>query len=328
MRVHRFLPLLFLLLPEVAMDQAAHPAPAGQWTQFQDPNEHAFTIDVPAGWKTEGGMLRRSAVDLSMFLRVLSPDGSVLLLLGDPGPAYFPEPGLGSGPRARPPMSGMAYARQYVQQSMGGLCSGLTFEKGNDRPDLSTGKLTQMTALAQHSAGDALFSCTHGGKPVKAYMVALTYRYAPLVRGVPRTWGVGLLAGCIAPADRVIPSTQLIVHMLQSAHLDPQWAKTQQARVDATTRNINIITAAQQQAFDQNLADAKAQQAQMDQQFNRMDDIINGTGTFKDQSGNVYRNVQNTQPYHWVGPGGQTRETSGPNSPGPGWTPLQPAAPR
>jgi predicted lactoylglutathione lyase len=296
---------------------------SGSWTLFTDPNEHAFSLEVPAGWKIEGGMVRRGPVDLSMFLRALSPDDAVMLILGDPAPAYFGETGLGAGPKARPYLPGGQYARQYAQQTLPSLCSGLTFEKGSDRPDIANGKIGQMTPYAEHNAGDAVFTCTRNGRPMKAYLVALTFRYPAVIRTMPGSWGVGLLAGCIAPADRVVDATKLIVHMLETAHLDPQWSQQQQARVNMATHNINAISAAEQQAFDASLAHAKAQQAAMRDEYNRFDETLTQTGTFRDSSGNVYH-LQNTQNYHWLGVGGQTAETSTATPPpGGGWTLLQ-----
>src|SRR5579863_6969441 len=93
-RFTRILVLMFCGLGMAAQAQVPKDD-AASWTRFDDPNEHAFAIDVPAGWKVEGGLVRRGPVDLSMFLRALSPDGSILLILGDPAPAYFGTPGLG-----------------------------------------------------------------------------------------------------------------------------------------------------------------------------------------------------------------------------------------
>lgn len=294
---------------------------AVSWSKFNDPNENAFSLDVPAGWKVEGGLVRRGPVDLSLFLRALSPDDSILLILGDPAPAYFGTPGLGSGPKARPYVAGEAYARQYVEESLPTLCSGLTFVNGSDRPDIASGPLAQGTPYAKHDAGEVTFSCTHNGKPTQAYMIAGTFLYSPLLRGMPGSWGLNLLAGCLAPADQVNASKKMILHMLQSAKFDPEWNRKEQALIDQATRNINAITAAQQRAFDSTLAHAKAQQAAMRDEYNNFHDVQTQTGTFVATDGTRYNNVSNTQSYHWVGTGGRTAETSTPNPPpGTGWT--------
>jgi hypothetical protein len=58
---------------------------------------------------------------------------------------------------------------------------------------------------------------------------------------------------------------------------NPAWVKTQQAFVDAATRNLNGITAAQQRAFAVNLANAQATQRAMAQQYNSFSRVQTGT---------------------------------------------------
>jgi hypothetical protein len=322
-RFTRILMVMFCGLP-LAVRAQAPKSDTPNWIRFDDPNEHAFSLDVPAGWKVQGGLVRRGPVDLSMFLRALSPDDAIMLILGDPAPAYFGTPGLGAGPKARPYLPGQGFARQYVEQSLPSVCSGLTFITGSDRPDIASGPLAQGTPYARHDAGDVMYSCTHNGKPTRAYMVAGTYLYTSQMKAMPGSWGLNLLAGCLAPADRVDAAKKMVLHMLQSAKFDPAWNRKEQALVDQATRNINAITAAQQRAFDSTLANAKAQQAAMRQEYNDFNNVQTQTGTFVDSSGHIYNNVQNTQNYHWVAPGGKTAETSGPTPPpGSGWTQLK-----
>ncbi|HEY1755519.1 MAG TPA: hypothetical protein VGG72_08995 [Bryobacteraceae bacterium] len=297
---------------------------ADNWTRFNDPYEQAFGIDIPAGWKVQGGLVRRGAVDFSLFLRALSPDDSILLILGDPAPAVFGTPGFGAGPKAKPYMPGQEFARQYVEQSLPEFCSGLTFISGENRQDIATGPLAQATPYAKHDAGDVTYSCMHNGKPTHAFMAAGTYLYASQFRGMPGTWGTFLLAGCMAPAERIDASKKMVLHMLQSARFNPEWTKMEQGLVDQATRNINAITAAQQRAFDSNLANAKAQQAAMRGEYNAFNNVQTQTGTFVDPAGHQYSNVQNTQNYHWISTGGKIAETSGPTPPpGTGWTQLR-----
>jgi hypothetical protein len=321
------LSLLFLLL--CALITIAQIPAAGQesvnWSRFSDPDEHAYSIDVPSGWKIQGGMLRRGPVDVSLYLRALSPDDSMILILGDPGRAYFGTPGLGAGAGARPYTPGQSYAREYVEQSLPEYCSALQFIGGNDRPDVASGPLAQATPYARHDAGDVTFSCLHNGKPTRAFMLAGTYLYASPLPRMPGSWGVNLLAGCLAPEPRVAAAKQLVTHMVLSAKLDPEWARRQQGYIDQATHNINVFSAAEQRAFDSKLADAKAQQAAMRGEYNAFHDVQTQTGTFVDPaSGQRYSNVQNTQNYTWRNTGGQIRQTSGPTPPpGSGWTQLQ-----
>jgi hypothetical protein len=270
----------------------------------------------------DGGLVRRSAIDTSTFLRALSPDGAVMLLMGDPGPAVFHLPAFGAMRGSQPYRPGKDFARSYGESSLPALCSGVTFESAAERSDIANGPLSKAVPGARYDAGEAFSSCMHNGKQTRAYVVAGTYLYTSLA-----FWGVNLLDGCIAPADRIDKSRKILLHMLLSARNDAQWVREQQGRVDQATRNINTITAAQQGAFERNLANAQAQQRAMTQQYNAFSEVQTQTGTFVDTSGHRYT-LSNTQPYHWIGPGGKTAETASPNPPGAGWTQLQQVPPK
>jgi hypothetical protein len=168
------------------------------WTRFTDPNENAFSIDVPAGWKVQGGMVRRSALDVSAFLRALSPDGSAMILMGDPGPAAFRLPGYRLPVRQpRPTFPASSSLNSMPRPRSRPLCTGPTFVSGANRPDIASGPFAQAVPGSRYDAGEVNFSCTHNGQPTSAYWVAGTYTY-PLAA----TWGYNLLDGCIAARTR------------------------------------------------------------------------------------------------------------------------------
>jgi len=259
------------ILPPTPANAGMNPGDNVTWTRFTDPNENAFTIDVPAGWKVEGGMTRRSALDVSAFLRALSPDGSAMILMGDPGPAAFRLPGYLAGPAARAYAPGQQFAQQYAQTTLPSLCTNPTFVSGANRPDIASGPFAQAVPDSRYDAGEVNFSCTHNGQPTGAYWVAGTYTY-PLAA----TWGYNLLDGCIAPTNQIDLMKRIIFHMLLSMRSNPSWVQMQQAFVNAATRNLNIMTAAQQRAFAVNLANAQATQAAMAQQYNAFSRVQTG----------------------------------------------------
>jgi hypothetical protein len=152
-------------------------------------------------------------------------------------------------------------------------------------------------------------------------MVADTYLYPSPIPRLSGKWGLSLLAGCLAPADRLEAAKKMVLHMVQSLKLDPEWLQKQGALTKAAIAGINEASAAQQRFCAASLARGKAQQAAMRQEYNDFQDVQTQTGTFRDAEGHVYTNVQNTKPYHWSNPGGQTTETSSPTPPpGTGWT--------
>ena len=50
---------------------------------WREPNEGAYTISVPQGWKVSGGVRRRTPVDVRTAVNVVSPDGTIRLFIGD-----------------------------------------------------------------------------------------------------------------------------------------------------------------------------------------------------------------------------------------------------
>jgi hypothetical protein len=100
-----------------AANAAAPASLAGKsvkWTTFTDPYENAFTVDVPAGWQTQGGMIRRGPLNIDPYLRTLSPDRSVYIMLDDPDTPVFAT--LTPTMVATGFREGMAYNPGHVQE--------------------------------------------------------------------------------------------------------------------------------------------------------------------------------------------------------------------
>ena len=53
------------------------------WTRFEDPAEHAFTLQVPRGWKVVGGAYRFGPLDPRAIVDMTAPDGKPNLRFGD-----------------------------------------------------------------------------------------------------------------------------------------------------------------------------------------------------------------------------------------------------
>ena len=145
------LAVLLLALPipnnaQVRTINAASAAPVAVsgYTSFSDPLEQAFTMQVPSGWKTVGGLARRAALQINPFVRSLSPVKRTYLIIGEPTlPGYVPpnqmrntlgyregkmfDSGLGGLSMVLHSMSGTEFARIYGQTTMQGLCTNLRF---------------------------------------------------------------------------------------------------------------------------------------------------------------------------------------------------------
>ena len=54
------------------------------WTQFEDPAEHAFTMQVPRGWKVVGSAYRFGPLDPRAMVDMIAPDGKRTCALAMP----------------------------------------------------------------------------------------------------------------------------------------------------------------------------------------------------------------------------------------------------
>src|ERR1700733_8500161 len=93
----QFLIFVLLLFGACGNETAtAQSAPGGSisvsaYVRLTDPLEQAFSLDVPAGWHSEGGLARRAALQINPYMRSLSADKMTYLMLGEPTlPSYAP----------------------------------------------------------------------------------------------------------------------------------------------------------------------------------------------------------------------------------------------
>src|SRR5438270_5706154 len=74
---------LSALLVSGAHAAAQDTAQAVSFVTWREPNEGAYTLGVPRGWKISGGIWRRTPVDVRSALSVVSPDEAIHLFIGD-----------------------------------------------------------------------------------------------------------------------------------------------------------------------------------------------------------------------------------------------------
>jgi hypothetical protein len=148
------------------------------WVTMRDTREKAFSIQVPQGWKTYGGLFRFSAIDARMIVDMTSPDGLTNLRVGDstvppyrvPGPFLPPRPGVAAY------AAGNVFATKYGQARFAPLCQGLQLTKSDalaPKYHPAAGGITRTTG------GEAFFSCTKNGAPMSAYVYAETTLMGP-----------------------------------------------------------------------------------------------------------------------------------------------------
>jgi hypothetical protein len=287
-----------------------------QWMKFEDKNElaftnqKAFTMDVPRGWPVDGGMARVSALQVGPYVRMLAPDGAAYLVIGNAdtpsymvpnktrprvGEKYHPND-TGQVTEVEPYTAGAAYAEKMGPKVLGEACPGLKFMGVKERPDMRDKQLRQYggnvpeSNLGDHSArldaGEANWTCQHGGKPAEAHFVAVTRKSSAMCTFVDCivSWGVDGVYGYIAPPGKSAAAEQAILHMIDSIQYNPAWAQIQRGLTAAEVGKMNQHW----QQMEQTIAHIQQRQDAFQRNFQAMDDVITNIHEYHDSQGNPY----------------------------------------
>lgn len=252
-----------------------------RYTGFVDPREHAFHLQVPAGWKSTGGLYRSGALDIRPVVECDSPDGQMRCVFGTKGIDLFAEPtammeqlGFHEGSYYTPGhgqqeivmhyMEGEDFAHFYIQQTLGGDVPDLKFIK-SDHLDKLSSILTQAVSLGSvpgmniaGSAGYTVFEGTYKGKRYLGMCEALVSKteYESVPGGL---WAVRALMTAIAPAPKMPTAMAAIQHMANSFAYYPEFNR-------------------REGQYAGELAHILMRQTQEnDRAFQDMDNVINGT---------------------------------------------------
>lgn len=227
-------------------------APAVNFTKFRDPQESAFTVDVPAGWKVQGGMLRRSTLDFRPFVYAVSPDGATTIRLGDPALGTFTEPsqllamagmregmnyspGYGNVWPIRRYLPGPQFAQAYAAKLAGEMqAANPHFQSVRPLPQFSSNAGAAMGITV--SAGEADFTCTRDGRESGGSVYAATARMGMPGGGQGAIWFHVALAGFLSPVSEAPAINDVLLHMFKSWEWNPQWVGRQSQTAVETAR--------------------------------------------------------------------------------------------
>jgi hypothetical protein len=300
---------------------------AGRWTNFTDPAEGAFSMDVPQGWKIVGGVYRFGPLDPRAMVDMVSPDGKIDLRFGDahvPPFATLSQSMRNLGWREGRPYSpngaaqeivanyrsGWVFADLYGQGRFGSKCQRLNLKSMKQadlvHPNEGPGKTT---------AGEVVYSCETGGGPFGAYVFAETRLVE--MQGVG-TWNVTWLYSFLAPQDQAGVALQTLIHSMSTFSISQQWEARQ---MQLTGQVLQVIM----KQFQQNLANEHAhferQQAQSQSLFDGIDRAIRGQDLTTDTVDGTQREVwTGTGAPHWINGLGDIVDS--PTQPGSGYHQL------
>ena len=315
--------------PRTAAAVPVAPLKVTGYQSFTEASEHAFTVEVPQGWATVGSLMRRAALEISPFVRTLSPDKMTYLMVGEPTLLTYTPPnamtsrlgwregslhngGLGGISMLLRYIPGAQFAQLYGQTALAGLCPQMRFEGTQERPEFAAAadKLIPTPIPSASTGGEASFTCRHGGQDMVVRVDAVT-------RGDRNNvlWNVIFLRAFIAPKSVAPAAGEVLEHMTTTFRYEENWVHLQD---EISRRSADAIRAQVAQA-ERDEQGVISKLNATDENFSSIDDIVSGYSTYKDQqTGQTYK-LSNTNPGKWVGDGGRIIST--PDNNPPPWTP-------
>ncbi len=229
--------------------------PGVTWKEFQDPLEHAFTIDVPEGWVVKGGLFRLGYSDTRPMIDIQSPDGRTDVRIGDVAiPSYVVPNQLHAregevydlGQQAQMVVakyrSGQDYARLYALVRFTAVCKSLS-PQSVDWETPVTDYIPQGTPPIQSSAGQEAYGCDSSPGVWANRLCSTLGRHS--FQGL---WQVTALGSFLAPTNESAAARAILYRATQSFRLVPAW-KQYQAGMDA--QGLQYQRARQQQRAQQ-----------------------------------------------------------------------------
>jgi hypothetical protein len=300
-----------------------------KFVSFRDSREGSFTVDVPAGWKTAGGLFRVSPFVNRIAVETDSPDGQTRVMLGDaelpssfqeylPGtPAWAVQP-VGSnilGNIVYPYMTGALFCQYYIQSRIQPFCSELQVTGVEDNPLVEKPAPMPMTASTQFTEGSVNYSCREQGQPRVGACAARTTRSIPppQIQSPMLQWRVDLLMGYLAPPESSKQAEMIMNRMKDSFQVDTQWGMREIQAVGDRSRIISETSRdiAQMVESSQRYRDA------VDDRIARLrSNATLGVTDVMDPATGRHMTVDSGSGYYWVDPRGMILGTNVDTSPG------------
>jgi hypothetical protein len=316
------------------------PTPFTGYREFSDPVQNSFSVEVPVGWNTTGGIVRNRAIDARPWVKVVSPDGLITAFIGDGEiPSYsiptaqgmrlgYLPGGWYGGSKIRNYTPARQYAEEYARSHMKGLFTDIKVVEAYPHPDVAA-SVNGSVGANRSECWSIKMTCLYKNIPAVAYYVAATKETIMAGTGM---WFVNLIAGEIGPADRDAGGLSVILHMLKTYHLNNEWKAESVKTAGEVSRQYTISSqqASQaisnrywsQQASNESLNQAYwGRQAVQDHAADNFSNYIRGVENVKDpQTGTQYQ-VNYGPQYHWVDQSGNVAGTNY-SAPGPEWRQL------
>lgn len=304
------MPVLARVLDSVRFEAPRAGAPAARpppraYARWVDPRESAFAVELPAGWRTQGG-LQRTPWNRRVVYQSTSPDGAAMLFAGDATmPRIFILPneittryGQGShstwGPDAMfiaPFQTAEQVGAMLVTRRFGGQVTAT-----RPRPDLV--EITRRNPLlppgtSAATAADVEFRLNDGRIGVLSLST-----FGNTTAGVGGNWWADGVHGFIAPPERAAQTGLALAHLVASTQVNPAWAQGERQHGLRLGQQYTAYLQHAQQLQQQTIAQRWASQDAI-QRGRR--DVLGGTVRLQDpQTGEVFETTASDRYYFRV----------------------------
>ena len=296
-------------------DAAAALPPLQSW---REPNERAFVLSVPAGWRVHGGIHRKDATHYTSGVEALSPDGVSGVRLGDSrmSQCTVPGPGMRGMPPARGTMQfcpastaeqvGTLYLRSLLARDLGLSAVQVTATSRDDLARRAEAIPASFGLRVHCSVEELRFRASRHGSPVSGAVVVKTTLF-DAVQG--QNFIAGTLSSDIqtfwGPAERFASLARLTGVMEASMRIDPVWwEQTQRINAEITRRTL-----AQMRSEAQNAQEASwDRMAAADRRSESVGYLLSGTSRLSDGRGNTYE-AKSGSNYYFLGANGTVAGT-------------------
>lgn len=272
---------------------------------FTDPNEGAFSLEVPRGWAvTNGSGLIRPYIDAGVAFEARSPAGQGFFFQDPYGYIYatpnavleyagFSEGSLygSSGGISNPMM-----VRHYMQASE--FASELLSKSGIEATNVNITERSDLIQagsplITQQSAAEMKLDYIKDGKNMKSVVVVRTALVELSGTGV---WSVSVME-YYAPKELINETELMSLHMQKTFKVDEAWAAREQQEM---AKRSQIISQSQNDIADTISSVFETRSSSMDRLNAQWDNYILGVEDVYDSETGTHYVVDQGSNYYWI----------------------------
>ena len=282
---------------------------------FRDPNESAFSAQVPANFTSEGGMYRASAVDLRPELHVTSPLKDIYIFIGDRIIPSFLVPnqltniaGMSEGTWYNTAaanslllryLPGTDFIRYYLSSKGIRNIKEIRSQKYPELQNTLNNALYQLRKTGmrlKYDGGDLEFSYLQNDKEYKGYMFVTTLFTGSSYNDM-NMWYVTFCSGYSVIPDKEDEAKKIMERIVSTFEMDQAW----QQRQSNTAMDVSKITTQLNKDISKIINDNFANKQAVSDKINRQfSNYIRGVEDVKDlQTGEIFQ-VKSGSNYYWM----------------------------